>query len=225
MLTPEPSEYPLSSFFLGGYLSKNTRDAQNFPTDEFPAWFERYERLFESALRLLHMSKESLKSKSEFNFDSGNAANLEGGIAVLRLLEALRIKDFSNISLVKPKKECKGADVTAEKNSHKVCFETKAITKQSRGREGLFFEDQLYEKILETISTTATQLQCAVKVLVYVVNWFSQSIYLDQDSYQSIVNRLEEQQLLVGIDGVWFILSAGHEFVFLNEGGKSIDVL
>jgi hypothetical protein len=246
MLSPDPNTHPLCGFFLTGYLSKNPNDEENFPTNEFPLGFARYERLFESALNALAMSRESLKKKSEFKFDSGNAANLEGGIGILRRIEALRIKalrikQFTNIMLVKPKMTSKVADITAEKNHEKVCFEIKTVTKQSSGRKGLFFEEQLYEKILESVpqaqkqlDASAQELGCTVKLFVCVVNWFEQSIYLGQDSFQHIVNRLERdeteglhgvevQESLKGIDGVWFVLKMGTQFLFLNERGKSID--
>ena len=225
--------YPLSSFFLSGYLSKNRSDLANFPDHEFPAGFERYERVFECVLQVLGLSKEALKSKPEFNFDSGDAANLEGGVAVLRVIEALRIADVVNIALVRPKKNSRGADITGEKCGQRVCLEVKTITKQSSGREGLFLEEQLYEKILESIPSakqqlgaTAAELHCAVKIYVCVVNWFPQSIHLALDDLQQIVDRLErdgDQESLKGIDGVWFIMGMGTRFLFLNEIGKSIE--
>ncbi len=45
MELPDPSAYPLCSYFLLGYLSKG-EDADNFPPDEIPDLFERYEKLF-----------------------------------------------------------------------------------------------------------------------------------------------------------------------------------
>jgi hypothetical protein len=48
--------------------------------------------------------KVALKSKPEFNFDSDGVANLEGGIAILRIVEALRIDNFLRIALIKPNK-------------------------------------------------------------------------------------------------------------------------
>jgi hypothetical protein len=231
-MAPDLSAFPLCDYFLSAYLS-STDDPDNFPPDEIPAVFQRYEDIFASALSVLGLTKEALKSRSEFNFDSGDRANLEGGIAILRTVEALRIKNFSNITLVKPPKNLQGADISANKNGEKVCFEVKAITKQSSGRKGLFFADQLYEKILESVSNARNQLQasaselgCTLKILVCVVNWFSQSIYLGQDDYQAIVNRLErdqDQESLKGIDGVWFVTRFGQEFVFLNDRAKSID--
>jgi len=240
-LSPDPKAYPLCSFFLAGYLSNNPNDEDNFPADQFPAGLERYEQLFDSALKVLGISREALKKKSEFNFDSGNAANLEGGIGILRLIEALRIEQFTNIMLVNPKKASSVADITAEKNHEKVCFEIKTITKQSSGREGFFLEEQLYEKILESVpqarkqlEASAQDLQCTVKIFVCVINWVDQSIYLGRDSFQHIVNRLEHDETtglhgvevresLKGIDGVWFVLKMGNQFLFLNERGKSID--
>jgi hypothetical protein len=65
-----------------------------------------------------------------------------------------------------------------------------------------------------------------VKIFACVVNLFDQSIYLNQNDYQSIVNKLErdeEQECLTGIDGVWFVTSSGNHNLFLNERGKSID--
>jgi hypothetical protein len=59
-----------------------------------------------------------------------------------------------------------------------------------------------------------------------VVNWFAQSIYLGQDDFQYVVNKLEkdqEQESLVGVDGVWFVTKMGQQFLFLSERGKSID--
>jgi hypothetical protein len=218
---------------MSGYLSANQDDPENFPPDQFPAGFVRYETVFSSALQVLGISKETLKQKSEFNFDSGNAANLEGGIAILRFVEALRIAGFSNIALVQPKKNSEGADLRAEKNGERVCFEVKAITKQSSGREGFFFAEQLYEKILESVSkarkqleATAAELQCTLKLFVCVVNWFAQSIYLGQDDFQYIVDKLEkneDQESLKGIDGVWFVTKMGQQFLFLNERAKAID--
>jgi hypothetical protein len=228
----DPRQWPLCAYFLAGYLSKNDSDSENFPPDELPAGFERYERLLDSALKTLGVTKELLKSKAEFNFDSGDAGNLEGGIAILRAVEALRLGRFHNIVLITPKNSL-GADLTAEKNSHKVCFEVKAITKQSKGREGFFFEDQLYEKILDQLprarkqlDSSATELNCSLKIFICVVNWFAQSIYLGQDDYQSVVNKLErdqEQESLTGVDGVWFVTKMGQEFLFLNEKAKVID--
>jgi len=97
----------------------------------------------------------------------------------------------------------------------------------------LFLLDQLYEKILESVSkaktqltATATEKQCGVTVFVCVVNWFSQSIYLNQDDYQHLVNRLEKDQdqaSLVGIDSVLFVTKMGLEHWFLNERAKCID--
>jgi len=229
---PDLRAWPLCSYFLSGYLSKG-RDPTNFPPDQIPALFDEYEKLFGSALQVLGLTKVTLKSKQEFNFDSGDAGNLESGIAVLRVVEALRLAKFLNIALVKPPKGAPGADIACEKNGQKVCLEVKAITKQSSGRKEHFLEDQLYEKILENLpkaraqlEETASQLRCTVKIFVCVVNWFEQSIYLNQDDYQQVVNRLEkdqDQESLKGVDGVWFVLKMGHQFLFLNERGKFID--
>lgn len=233
MNSVDSQKWPLCAYFLSGYVSKNGNDSENFPPDQFPAGFERYEKLLDSALKVLGLTKESLKSKPEFNFDSGDPVNLEGGIAILRTVESLRLAGFHNIALVKPKKNFSGADLTADKNAQKVCFEVKAITKQSKGRDGFFFEEQLYEKILESVGkarkqleVTALELNCALKMFVCVINWFAQSIYLGQQDYQSVVNKLEkdqEQESLTGVDGVWFITKMGQEFLFLNERAKVLD--
>lgn len=226
------SAHPLCSFFLSGYLSQK-EDPTNFPPDQYPALWRRYEKLFESALQVLSRTKEGLRSTPEFNFDSGDATNLESAIAILRVAESLRLLKFLNIVLVKPRKDAPSADLTCEKNGQSVCLEVKTITKQSKGRTGLFFADQLYEKILESIprarvqlQASAEQLQCTVKIFACVSNWFDQSIYLTQQDYQQIVNRLErdgEQESLAGVDGVLFITRMGQQFLFLNERGKLID--
>ncbi len=230
---PDLSGHPLCKYFLSGYLSKG-EDEDNFPRDEFPSDFQRYENIFASAIQTLGLTKEALKGRPEFNFDSGDTNNLESGIAILRAVEALRLGGFHSISLVVPKGNAPAADITCEKHGQKICCEVKAITKQSSGRSELFLTDQLYEKILENISksrrqleATAAESQCGTTILVSVVNWFAQSIYLDQADYQGIVNRLErdrDQQSLKGIDGVLFITKMGQQFWFLNERAKCIDI-
>ena len=228
-LTP----YPLSSFFLEGYLSKKD-DQTNFPADDFYGVLGRYETLFLNVLSVLKLTKEQLKKRSEFNFDSGDAANMEGGIAMLRVVEALRLAGFTDIQLVQPRKGEQGADIVCNKAGISVCLEVKAVTKQSRGRDGLFFEEQLYEKVREHAEKASRQLAASaellgseVKLLAYVVNWFDQSIYLDQSDYQRIVDKLErhgEVESLKGVDGVLFVTKMGQRFLFLNEVGKRIDI-
>lgn len=224
---------PLVRYFLEGYFSKKD-DETNFPSGDMPEILRRYETLFTNVLGLLGIKKEQLTARSEFNFDSGDAANLEGGIAILRVVEALRLRGFSEITLVTPRKGEQGADITCARAGIRICLEVKAVTKQSRGRDGLFFEDQLYEKVREHAAKAARQLAvsaeilgCEVKLLAYVVNWFAQSIYLGESDYQQIVNKLErhgEVEALKGIDGVLFVTKMGQEFLFLNEVGKRIDV-
>ena len=223
------STYPLCSCFLSGYLSRRN-DPSNFPADQFPAIFDKYEKLFGSTLQVLGRTKETLKSRSEFNFDSGDAANLEGGIAVLRVILALQLEGFLNIALVTPVKDALGADLTCERKGHKVCLEVKAITKQSKGSSGLLVEEQLYPKILESIpkarkqlNTTAAMLHCTVKIFACVVNWFDQSMHLNQNDYQHIVDRLEHDGFVQGVDGVLFVTKIGQQFLFLNEAGKCIE--
>ncbi len=233
-LSTNPSGYPLFTYFLAAYLSTNNKDLINFPPDEFPGLLQRYEAIFENALSILCMRKETLKARSEFNFDSGDALNLEGGLAILRVVAALNRERFGNITLVRPSKNARGADLTCEKNGYRVCCEVKTITKQSQGRKDHYFADQLYEKMLESIDkardqldATACELGCSIKLLVYVVNWFAHSIYLDKTDYQYITNRLEQdqdQRSLVGIDGVFFVTKMGQCFLFLNEHAKCIDV-
>jgi hypothetical protein len=222
------SAYPLSMYFLSGYLSKFKEGDLNFPPDQ-PRTFELYEQVFQSALEALSLTREDLRSKEGFNFDDGDAKNLEGGIAMLRVVNALRSERFRNIALLMPPKKVCGADIACERNGQKVCVEAKAITKQSRGRRGCFFEDQLYKKMLETLpharkqlQATAKELQISVKIFACVVNWFAQSIYLDQGNYQRIVNKLERDQdcaSLKGVEGVFFVTRTGQQYLFLNEHG------
>lgn len=149
------------------------------------------------------------------------------------MVEALRLAKFHNIRLVVPKKSLPAADIVYEKNQIMACCEVKAITKQSGGRDGLFFADQLYEKILENISrarvqlrSTALETQCEITIFACVVNWFEQSIYLTQDDYPDVVNRLEQdqgQESLTDVDSVLFVTKLGQQFWFLDENGKRID--
>jgi hypothetical protein len=231
--SPDPAKYPLCVYFLSGYLKTNPNDAENFPSGEFPDGFFRYEALFHDALFHLKMTKEDLRARQEFNFDSGDANNLESAIGVLRVAIHLGQAKFSEITLIKSKQKLPEADLTAKKNDRKVCFEVKTITKSSKGKKNHFFDDQLYEKIRESIAKARKQLTASAAnsnsdftIYACVVNWFAQTIYLNQDDYQGIVNTLEEhgeEKTLEGVDGVWFILKNGNLHAFLNERAKVLD--
>jgi hypothetical protein len=232
MNPPDAATYPLCSYFLSGYLKENPNDAKNFPPDQFPEGLWRYEALFHDALIHLQMTKEDLRTRQEFSFDSGDANNLESAIGVLRAAIHLGQAKFSEITLIKSRRTS-GADLTAKKNDRKVCFEVKTITKRSKGRKGHFFAEQLYEKIREGIAkargqlkASAAELNCDFTIYTCVVNWFAQTTYLNQDDYQGIVNTLEdhgEEKTLEGVDGVWFILKNGNLHSFLNERAKVLD--
>jgi hypothetical protein len=73
-------------------------------------------------------------------------------------VEALRLRGFSDIRLVSPRKGEQGADLTCIKAGIRICIEVKAVTKQSRGRDGFFFEEQLYEKVREHAEKAVRQL-------------------------------------------------------------------
>ena|ERR1035437_3485456 len=154
-----PASLRLSPRILSGYLSAR-EDPTNFPLDQEPALFDRYENIFKSALDALKISKETLRHMGEFNFDSGNAANLESAVGVRRTVGALRQMNFQRITIPKPP----GADILCEKDGRQVCCEVKTITKQRSPREGFFFADQVYEKIFENIDKARDQLdKCAKK--------------------------------------------------------------
>jgi hypothetical protein len=229
-LLPDLSAYPLCSYFLSGYLSKCKEDDLNFPDQ--PGIFDRYEELLRSALQALGLTKKALRSKPEFNFDSGDAANLESGIAALRVVNALRLENFVNIALLKPPQDARGADIGCERNSQRVCVEVKAITKRSKGRPGCSLENQLYEKILEglprarkQLEATANRVQATAKIFACVVNWFAHSICLGQGGFQSIANRLDRDQdceSLQGVEGILFVTAMGLQHLFLNEDGHRL---
>jgi hypothetical protein len=227
MTVADPASHLLCEYFLSDYLA-NHDDPTNFPPAEVPALFDRYEEIFRSALSTLQISREQLKRRSEFDFAHADQGNLESGIAVLRAIEALRLQGFSNIALLKPP----GADLVCEKNCLKVCCEVKAITKASTPQKGLFFADQVRAKVMENIghareqlAATAAKLGCAT-MFVCVSSWFDQAIYLSEQDYQYIVDRLERDKLegednylesLKGIDAVFFATKFGQIFWFVND--------
>ena len=90
MPLPDPRKHPLSIFFLSEYLNK-VADEVNFHSGPGDAVFDRYEVVFGKALEVLQLTKESLRAKSEFNFDSGDSSKLEAGIATLRVVNALQL--------------------------------------------------------------------------------------------------------------------------------------
>jgi hypothetical protein len=226
-MAAEFESFPLCQYFLSDYLT-NREDPTNFPPDQFPDILQRYEELFRSALDTLGLKKEALKRRSEFEFSHATPANLESALAVLRAVSALRIQQFSAITLLDPP----GADLKCERDGRTVCCEVKSITKQSSPREGFFFADQLYEKILENVGharkqleSTAARLHC-VTIFVCVSNWFDQAIYLSDQDYQYVVNRLEKDKLegennhlesLKGINAVFFVTKFGQVFWFVSD--------
>jgi len=226
MLVADPT-HPLCQLFLSEYLA-NHDDPKNFPPDEVPELFDRYEQIFRSALDTLRMSPKQLRGKPEFDFAHADQGNFEGAIAVLRAVEALRLQGFSNVTLLNPP----GADLVCEKNGCKVCCEVKAITKASTPQKGLFFADQVHAKVMENIGharkqlgATAAKLGCAT-MFVCVSSWFDQAIYLTEQDYQYIVDRLEKDKLegednylesLKGIDAVFFATKFGQVFWFVND--------
>jgi ribosome-binding protein aMBF1 (putative translation factor) len=121
MSIPNLDSYPLCRYFLSGYLSMRD-DPTNFPPGEFPHLLDRYEKIFQSALQTLGLKPEELRSRSEFKFDSGDAANLEGGIAILRVVEALRLENFLDIALVRTNKGMCRAALKSRTNSVRCKF-------------------------------------------------------------------------------------------------------
>jgi hypothetical protein len=238
MDAPDPQRYPLSNHFLSGYLAKKDVDPTNFPCEQIPGIYDRYENLFRSALDVLGLAKENLKHRSDFNFDSGDANNLEGGIAMLRVVLALDRLEFSNITLI-PSQKGKDADIACERRGHRVCVEVKAMTKVSNGRDGLFLEEQLRSKIAESIPRAKTQLQASVKagecscgILACVVNWLDQSLCLGSDDYKHILDGLDwergiedaELSMETVINGVLMVPKLGNAELFLSDKtGKHLD--
>jgi hypothetical protein len=175
----------------------------------------------------------NLRAKPEFNFDSGDISKLEAGIAILRVANALHLRGRTKMTLIKPPKNEGAADLVSEKGGKRICFAVKALTEQSTGGEHKFLEDQLYDKIFDLtgkakkqLAASAAQLKCDLQIVVFVVNWFSQSIYLVESDYQRLVNRLKEQQehtLLSGINGVLFVTSAGVQFAFIDDQAKVVN--
>ena len=77
----------------------------------------------------------------------------------------------------------------------------------------------------EQLQSTAAKLG-AVTMFVCVSNWFDQAIYLSQQDYQYVVNRLEKDKLegqnnylesLKGIDAVFFVTKFGQVFWFVSD--------
>ncbi len=228
-LLPDPSAYPLCGFFLTGYLTKKD-DPVNFRPNDVPGVFQRHERVFEDALQVLGITKEALRKRPEFNFDSGDVSSLESASAILRVVVCLHRNGFTHIALIKAGPTT-GADITCEKNGAKLCCEVKAITKQSKGRDDFFLEDQLYEKIRENIAkarnqlkTTARALQCKLTMFISVMNWEIHTMVLGDSDFQNVVEKLErEDHELDGIDIVLLITGAGLQHFFISEGGKCIN--
>ena len=150
-----------------------------------------------------------------------------GGIAIFRTIQALKLRGFSDFTLITPPKGKKGADLRCAKEGKLICVEVKAITKQSKPRQGRYLEDQLYEKIGESAEKAARQLRasedelsCSIKILAPVFNSFDQTIYLDESDLNRIANRLQESGDVPSIDvfdGIFFINKMGNDFLFFKQ--------
>jgi hypothetical protein len=233
--TPEPGTHPLCSFFLAGYFAKHENLAD--PADKI---FAQYELVLGEALSVLNVTKEALRAKPEFNFDSCDAKGVESGVAVLRVVNALQKKNFQNTTLLKSKATT-GADIISEKNGLRVCFEVKTITKQSSGRPGYYLEGQLAEKIREHASkartqlkATAAELKCDLTIYTVVVNWLEHTMVLPDDAELCrIINELHHDPSLgeidgmpIGfgdIDGVLIVDAAGLQHWCLETRARAID--
>jgi hypothetical protein len=78
----------------------------------------------------------------------------------------------------------------------------------------------------KTIGRFRSGIEMFVENLCLRGELFAQTVYLNRENHQSIVNLLEKnekQESLVGVEGVWFISGAGQDFLFLNQNGKTID--
>jgi hypothetical protein len=96
-------------------------DLENFRRDKMPNLFQRYEDTFASLLEVLGLTKEPLKGRSEFNFNSGDPANLENSVAVLKVVEALHLEEALTTSRsFLPQKNAPAADIAREKNGKRV---------------------------------------------------------------------------------------------------------
>jgi hypothetical protein len=76
------------------------------------------------------------------------------------------------------------------------------------------------------LRSMAARLPGSVSMFICVSNWFDQAIYLNQQDYQYIVNRLEKDKLededncmesLKGIDAVFFVTKLGDMFWFVSD--------
>jgi hypothetical protein len=198
ILSPDPAKYPLCGYFLSSYLKKNPNDAEIFPPGQFPDGFFRYEALFHDSLFHLKMTKENLRARQEFNFDSGDANNLESAIGVLRTAIHLGRAKFSEITLMKSKQKWPEANLTAKKNDRKVCFEVKTITKSSKGKKGHFFEDQLYEKIKESIAQARKQLTASAANLNCDFTIFVRCKLVQSDYLSELSAPVKNEAILAG---------------------------
>ena len=204
---PELGAYQLCVFFLMGYLTAR-EDPENFPPNELPRIFQQYERVFKDALDALNLSHEALRARPEFNFDPGDPASLESGIAVLRVVNALQQKGYQRIALLGAE-ETTGADVVCYKDDQKICCEVKAITKQSEGRKGFYLENQVYEKVRENavkartqLKATAVKLNCQRTTFAVVMNWSPHDKILGDNDLRNIVDKLDRDLSLGERDGL-----------------------
>lgn len=134
MPLPDPQKHPLSVFFLSGHLNK-VADECNFPSGPGEAVFDRYEVVFGQALEVLQLTKESLRAKLEFNFDSGDSSKLEAGIATLRVVNALRLMGNTKITLIKLPKNAGGADICQRESQEEDLLRGEGSYKAEHGWE------------------------------------------------------------------------------------------
>jgi hypothetical protein len=135
---PDAAKYPLCAHFLSGYLKANPNDADNFPPDQFPEGFQRYEILFHDALFHLKITKDAFRAIEQFNFDSGDANNLESAIGVLRAAIHLGQAKYSEIALIKSKRQSLGADLTARRTTTRCVSKLRPLRSKAKAERVTF---------------------------------------------------------------------------------------
>jgi len=228
------NSYPLCRFFLRDYVEGIS--VADLATDEQhhvslkrillrdTNLIPNFESLFDSALKVLGISREQLKTSSEFNLNSYNPENLEGFLGLLRGVVVLAEEGYTHIKLLNAPSE---ADVLCERRGSKTCVEVKTISYEWKrvSSRRLQLESTLVQKLNDILPTARRQLSrtkssyaCNDTMFIAVVNWLGHSAVLDQRNYQTVVNRLESEtphlNKLKGVDWVVFVTYFGQRYIF-----------
>lgn len=243
-------KHPLCSFFLRACVEAMSDEAIEDDLAEEPDFsllchFDKLnqmsglESMFARTMKTFGLSKEELKAKSDFNFDSYDMEGFEGVRGVFRVANALYDEGFKEFRFLGGTGL---ADLGAAKNGQQWFIEVKTLVLQTKpqiiefgGKTETLIVDKFQpgsrniaqyveivtkliagnhiQKARSQLLNTADQLGPARKMAALVVNLFAASFFLDCENLKEVAERLRGKRANWEVD----YLSDIDSLAFLTE--------